>query len=352
MHRAPQLDLFSTPASDLDQAPAAAAPAAFRSATPAAQNPPSLKVAPATPAPKYPRFPTRRSSGAAFGDAIATAWYGYGAHDASRMDIPVGIVALLALYPMKTPGCSHAPILADFLAASSPKDLVTAFREVAARAWMERPDLIDVAAPILRWTEEGHGGATLRAIKAVVRAALRHGVLQYTGDSDPEVRSQIDLMSWAVTSLRHHNSRKGLGEYHTPPEVCDLMARMVMDFSEITPGRRINVSDPAAGTGGLLRAAIQLARERGYSPHDFRWMLQEIDPVSAAGAAVNVLVWDAGPGALVACGDTLAEGDLAERALEHQRAAFGLRDEMVAQARFLAALRHMDTLLDGELTAS
>ncbi|GDY49387.1 hypothetical protein SVIO_000100 [Streptomyces violaceusniger] len=40
--------------------------------------------------------------------------------------------------------------------------------------------------------------------------------------------------------------------------------------------------DPAAGTGGLLRATAQRLRETGRDPGDFGWALNDVDPIASA----------------------------------------------------------------------
>ncbi|GAA3371128.1 hypothetical protein GCM10020367_20540 [Streptomyces sannanensis] len=329
-----QLDLFAQ-----DTPEPAPVPATFKS-TPAPHAEARPASAPAQPPRRKPYFQTLRTSGVDFGEAIADAWYR--AHGSSRMDIPVGIVAALALWPIKSDGAGHAQALADFIASQPADALPAGFGEVVAANWLQRPDLIDTAAPIFRWTEENHDEPTLRAIKAVTDAALKHGVLQHTGDSDPYMRSETDLMSWTITKLRHHSSRSGLGEYHTPPEVCEMMARVLIEGDL---DRMHRFYEPAGGTGGMFRAAAQILREYQRDPHDFGWMLQELDAIAAAGAAVNTIIWDLGPGALVACGNTLSEGDMTSRALGHQRAIFEHRNRIVAAGATAAALAQAERLI-------
>ncbi|MFJ6438201.1 N-6 DNA methylase [Streptomyces sp. NPDC091416] len=285
-----------------------------------------------------PPFPISRRRGSGFGDSVADAWYR--SCGSSRMDVPAGVVAALALWPIKSPGALHAGQLSNYIAAQPPRVLVKGYAEVYAATWMLRPDLMDVAAPIFRWTEEDLDEQALRGVAAVTRAALRAGVLQYTGDKDPYYRSDIDLMSWTITSLRHHSSRCGLGEHHTPPEVADLMARLVYDGSPGTDGdggREQAFGEPAAGTGGMFRSMVQAMRERSENPHKHKWVMQELDSIAAAGAAVNTIVWDLGPKAVVAVGDTLAEGDLSSKAFAHQRTMQAHRDRLRETAAFAKA---------------
>lgn len=253
------------------------------------------------------------------------------------MDIPVGIVAALALWPTKTEGAAHAGRLASYFAAQPGPVLVQGYAECFAANWMQRPDLLDVAAPITQWTEEDLDQTLLRGVQAVTRAAVRSGVLHYTGSSDPAFRSTIDLMSWTVTALRHHSSRKGLGEYHTPPDIAAAMASVLTAKQLPEPGEWF--CEPTAGTGSMFRTLAETLRDHNLDPHDFGWMMQELSPVAAAAAAVNVLVWDLGPRALVACGDTLAQGDLTAAALDHQREMFAHRDR-ITNATVAAVAAH------------
>ncbi|MFE5089494.1 N-6 DNA methylase [Streptomyces sp. NPDC056638] len=233
--------------------------------------------------------------------------------------------------------------MGEFITAYPAERLPSGLGEVVAHHWWQRPDLIDVASPIFRWMEEDHEPGVLRAIKIVANTAIKHGVLIHTGDVDPENRSREDLLSWTISALRHESGRAGLGEVLTPDPMCDLMSYIALDVDNLPDGAWLN--DPASGAGGMFRSAAQRLREAGRDPHSFRWALQDIDPMSAAGAAVNVMVWDLGIGAVVSCGDTLSEGDLTMRALAHQQAAFEHRDRMVAAASTAAALHQVERLI-------
>lgn len=288
-------------------------------------------------------FPTLRSSGAVFGEAVADAWHGVGG---SRLDIPAGIVAALALWPIKSPRAEHAPALASYIAAQPPRVLVRGFAECAASQWNLRPGLVDVARPLFAWTEEDLNSTVLDGVRAVTRAALRHGVLHHTGDTDAAERSRIDLMSWVITSLRHHPSRRSLGEYHTPPNISDLMATMRdLDDTDVVVAQGDWFVEPAAGTGGLFRSTAQNLRRGGRDPADFGWIMLELDPLAAAGAAVNAIVWGLGRRAVVGCGDVLARAGLDQEALAHHRDLVRHWDFLGSLTAFALATRTSDQLL-------
>ncbi len=295
---------------------------------------------------RCPPFSTMHSSGAVFGEAVAEAWHAAGG---SRLDIPAGVVAALAMWPRKSPGAEDADALASYFAAQPPRVLVRGFAECANSYWGLRPDLWEVTRPLFDWTREDLNSTELNGVQAVTLAALRHGVLRHTGDTDPAQRSRIDLMSWVITSLRHHHSQRSLGEYHTPPDISQLLASVLDAGSSAPQGEWF--LDPAAGTGGLFRSAAQELRRQGLDPADFGWVMLDIDPLAAAGAAVNVIVWGLGPRAVVACGDALVNPDLDKEALTRRRDLALHRNSVLALIGFAIATHTTDQLLRA-LTAS
>ncbi|MET7809791.1 N-6 DNA methylase [Streptomyces sp. NPDC005395] len=307
---------------------------------PTPAKPPQPAPTPAAAKRPRPEFALPPTSGPDFGERVATAWHH--AHGGNRMEIPLGIVATLALWPLK----EHPRTLADFFRGLDAGQLLQCVREVAAYWWMRRPDLIDTASVLFSWAEEdNHPASLLAAIRATFHAALDAHALDHTGHADPGSNAYVDLMSWAVTNLRHNSARQGLGEYHTPPEVCDMMAAQIIgrDPEQIREG--YSLLDPCAGTGGMFRAAAELFRSMGLDPANYTWFAQEIDPLAAAGCAVNMIVWGLGPNAMVACGDTLAQGDLWNQAVEHRRKLVKARDD-VRQAMVLAeALGRVEQLV-------
>ncbi|WP_052658999.1 N-6 DNA methylase [Streptomyces sp. MNU77] len=297
-----------------------------------------------------PPISISRSPGSVLGEAVAEAWHAAGG---SRLDIPAGVVAALALWPQKSPGAEAADTIAAYIAAQPSRVLVRGLADSANFYWGLRPDLWTAARPLFDWTREDLHDTHLAGVRAVARAALRHGVLQHTGDTDPAERSRTDLMSWVITSLRHHHSRRSLGEYHTPPDISDLMANVLAEGSTGKRPRQRGewALEPTAGTGGLFRSAAQDLRRDGEDPAERGWVMLELDPLAAAGAAVNTLVWELGPRAFVGCGDVLAQPDLAEETLAQARGMARHRDDVKKLIGFAIATRTTNQLLDA-LTAS
>ncbi|WP_220295408.1 N-6 DNA methylase [Streptomyces sp. MBT84] len=156
------------------------------------------------------------------------------------------------------------------------------------------------------------------AVRRVTDTALRYGILQLTGDPHPYHRSDTDVMSWTITSLRSRGAQQGLGEYHTPPDVCDMMAAVPLGSEPPPKGQWFG--EPAGGTGGTFRALAQHLRHLQADPADYGWALNELEPIAAAGAAINSIVWGLGPNVVIAQGDTLGEPDLLQRRFGSVRA--------------------------------
>ncbi|WP_327073162.1 SAM-dependent methyltransferase [Kitasatospora purpeofusca] len=301
---------------------------------------------PATkPKPTARRYPVPRSSPHKAAQRIVEVavdtWHRN--HGGGRMDIPVGLVAALSLWPLKGP---DAPLQAGYILGLDARDLVQLLRECWAYWWMRRPDLVHRAAPIARWTEEDLSDHHLASVKAVAHAVITNGLLTLTGSSDPGDLAECDLMSWMITGLRSRGDRNWLGEFHTPPEVCDMIARMQLgDGSDVGPD--FSVLDPTAGTGGMVRSLAQAMRDRQIDPAAYRWHLVDLDPISAAGAAVNMMLWGMGPHTTVWCGNSLAPVDTAVLAQEEKAELFELRERMQMGAATAYAIGKAERLIAG-----
>jgi hypothetical protein len=284
-----------------------------------------------------------REAGQRLGEAVADTWHSssWGGY---RIDIPVSIVAALALFPIK----GHTEDVTRIISTCTDWELLQGYREIYATTWANRPDLGARMAPLMGWLTEDGVNEKVYAVRRVTDTALRYGVLEMTGSADPDSRSDTDLMSWTITSLRSHGARQGLGEYHTPPELCDVMARVLVNEP---PKKGSWFNEPAGGTGGMFRALAQHLRTLHVDPADYGWAINDIDPLAAAGAAVNAIVWGLGPNVLVSCGDTLAEGDLPDQAARERVHLFEERDQIVgylaAAEAFEEAIRLADRLMAG-----
>ncbi|KPI15632.1 N-6 DNA methylase [Actinobacteria bacterium OK074] len=286
----------------------------------------------------FPTDPQRHAADIA--DNVIAAWFSH--YGGSRMDVPLGAVAALTLI--------REPLVGDRLLALDATQLPQLLREIWGVQWMVRPDLIEMARPLHSWIEEDPDEYQLRAVQAAIHTAVRKGLLDLTARDDPFYRSQADVLSPLLTGLRHKSDKKWRGEYHTPTSVTDLMARVLVDGNHCEPG--MSIREPAIGSGGMFRSVAQQLRELGLNPHDFYWYGNDLDPVAAACAAVNAIVWDLGPKVAIWCGDTLASSDSGlDKALAERAAVIRHRNAVVEQAVFEQKTRRLlhafDQLLEG-----
>ncbi|WP_405526840.1 N-6 DNA methylase [Streptomyces canus] len=279
-----------------------------------------------------------RDAGQRLGEAVAETWHAsnWGGY---RIDIPVSIVAALAMFPIK----GHTEDVTRIISTSTDWQLLQGYREIYAHTWSRRPDLGARMAPLMGWLTEEGVEEKAYAVRRVTDRALRYGILQLTGHPDPYYRADTDVMSWTITSLRSPGAKQGLGEYHTTPELCDVMARMLCTEP---PEKGQRFHEPAGGTGGMFRSLAQHLREMNLDPADYVWGLNELDPLAAAGAAVNAIVWGLGPNVVIACGDTLAQGDLQEQARRERTALFEERDELLGRLAVAEAVQQAMQLAD------
>ncbi|PSK89950.1 N-6 DNA methylase [Murinocardiopsis flavida] len=264
----------------------------------------------------------------AIADAVDTAWHR--AHGYGHLEVPLSVIAALAF--LAPPFNQRGAVAVEISGMES-----AAFAAFMRRQWRGfvtlRPDLLNPAAPLLLVWHGEHPitGTTLDAARGAARAALQAGQLHLTGDR--ETRWQVDLFGVLLTLMKGRNAKGAHGQFYTPSPLAHLMAAML----GIAAGETIH--EPAAGTGGMLRAAAQVMREADRDPATATWVANDIDPLAVACLAVNAVLWELGPRVVIGVGDTLSDEwitrALAERAetiqiasdmrrLQQMRHAFGL----------------------------
>ncbi len=344
-----QLDLFA----DLHEPPppkpptglaAAVATPATTAPEPAGEAPPALTPPPdagltAAVATAKARPRISPSSPVKLAERVQDAWYGH--YGGSDIDIPLGVVAALSLVRQADP---DGPSLeAQFLGLDGP-ELLDVLRQIWSAQWMRQPYLVEIARPLHDWLERDdlHDQVVI-GVRAVAQAAIKSGLLSITGDPDPQWRCQEDVLGVVLVTLRSKGGRDALGEFHTPTPAADMMAKMLLTPDSIQPG--MSFDEPAAGTGGMLRAIALALREYNHNPHDFVWSMGELSATAAACAAVNSIVWDLGPNVFIHVGDTLAVGDTFARAAEHRKSVLEHHDQVMGQLAMAEAIRKSRHLL-------
>lgn len=292
-------------------------------------------------------------------EKVMTVWWA--AHAGTDLAVPIGTVAALALVreqPQLHP--SHGDtggLEVGAEIAGMTADQFGAWLRIAwGLYWFERPDLIERARPFHAWLHRD-GPDTRRHLNAALRvawAAINAGILELT--ADPDLRHDVDLLGPLIEQMRGRADKRARGDFHTPPSVSQAIAAVLL--GDARPGQETHTGarflDPAAGSGGMLRAAAQDLRARGLDPADYVWCANDIDPIAASACAVNFMLWDLGAASVVACSDALTDPDGIERA--HAEAIDWLRrrDAELTSLRLLFAARglpHLPTRVDDSTDA-
>lgn len=248
-------------------------------------------------------------------EAVDTTWH-RSAAAVSRIEIPLSVVAGFALLKIEETIPEHSsPSVTARLQNLSDDDVISVLRELWVAYLNDRPDLIARAYPLCSWLFFGAIDRTVReAAVATARASLEADQLQLTGT---DLRHTVDLLGVVLTHLRSDSARKGKGQFFTPADLADLMAHMVAAdgrTGERTAAQtadrtvdRVAVHEPAAGTGGMLRAMAQMMRQTGRDPATVSWSAVDVDELAIACLAVNAHLWGLGPDVLLGVGDALVD---------------------------------------------
>lgn len=263
-------------------------------------------------------------------DTVDEAWHS--AHGHGDLDIPVSVVASLLLIAPPPEERDHAAV--ELLALDREQ-----FAAVMRQQWslfiQLRPDLINRAWPLARiWHgEPGITDLKLRGAHRVAHGALTQGLWHLSADA--QTRSSLDLLGLVLTTLRGTKAAQAQGKYYSPAPLCEVIARLLGSPHEGTA-----IHEPAAGTGGMLRAMAQLMREHGRDPHTVTWAAVDIDELAVACLAVNAVLWNLGHRVLLGVGDTLTE-DWLTRARQERYETVALAQQLRRDRRMLAALRQL-----------
>ncbi|WP_344971222.1 N-6 DNA methylase [Salinactinospora qingdaonensis] len=264
-------------------------------------------------------------------EAVDDVWHD--AHGHGELEVPVSVVAALALL---APPAQQRDEVAGELIAMDADRFATFMRTQWAIFVNARPDLVNRVWPLMRpWHgERPLGDLATRAAKRVAGVALQRAQLHLTGDAD--LRGSTDLLGKVLTLLRGPKAAQARGQFYTPTSVTDTIARLLGP-----PQEGQTVHEPAAGSGGMLRAAAQAMREHGRDPATVTWIAVDIDEEAIACLAVNVVLWGLGPRVLLGVGDSLSH-DWMERAEAERRETLELAQQVRRHKTVLRALQNLE----------
>lgn len=92
-----------------------------------------------------------------------------------------------------------------------------------------------------------------------------------------------------------------VGQFFTPPEVSELMARLAHGDSLTDFGGKpfVTVSEPACGAGGMILAFTKVLIEAGHNPAEKMWVeCRDIDRTAALMCYVQLALWNI-PGVVI-----------------------------------------------------
>lgn len=117
--------------------------------------------------------------------------------------------------------------------------------------------------------------------------------------ADTDLHGPSDVLGGLYSLLRGSGSRSARGAFFTPMSVARLMAAMNLP----EPGTA--VTDPCCGSGALLLATVREIRNAGRDPREVRFVGNDLDPLAAALAHLNLTF--AGVEPTITVGDALAQ---------------------------------------------
>ena len=118
---------------------------------------------------------------------------------------------------------------------------------------------------------------------------------------EPEPR---DILGQLNMSLELGN--ENTGQFFTPPEVSELMARMMVPSDGDLLGGKpfVTLAEPACGAGGMVLAFVKIMIEAKLNPMQCLWVhAQDIDRTAALMCYIQLSLW--GVPAAVVVGNTL-----------------------------------------------
>ncbi|MGI5151368.1 N-6 DNA methylase [Plantactinospora sp. CA-294935] len=279
-------------------------------------------------------------------EAVDEAWHGH--FGGSRVEIPISVVAALALVEQRDP---EGPDLADLFLRFDQHGFAALLRNIWCKFAIVRPDLLPRTKPLWEWLDEDDlDDHLLRAVHATGQAALKKRQLQLTGVAWR--REEVDLLGSVLQAMRSRSARGGLGQFLTPVDVAETIGSILHpavtgdhEGEEFAGGLLVasegaRVMEPCCGTGTMLLGAAKAMRQQGHDPAKNEWWANDIDWLAAACCAVNMHCWGLGPRVVIGCGDGLLN-DWMREALDQRQAAI---DELLGLwevARKMATLRRL-----------
>lgn len=231
------------------------------------------------------------------GSALATSWQE--AYGPSLIEVPMSIVASLALFDTPTP--EHAPQpMAEVVELEDDaflRELYTRWN-LGAYTW---PRLHHLWLPWFEWVgnllvfpdrkeSDQHIIAAARHIGAL---ATREGLADLI--TNVHTSAQCDLLGHLLNALHTQSQAESSRPKPTPRLVpADNDAALAQ---QLHPG--VVVEDPTAWSGTRIMHLVRKLRQRGIDPRTITWRLRATNPVAAATLATSCALWGLGESVVI-----------------------------------------------------
>ena len=272
-------------------------------------------------------------------EQVAGAWRA--AHIDGRLAIPLSAVAVLA---MNEGNASDRRQMRAVVLSWDDDQFAAYARAQWGTLALVRPELVVPALPLIDvWAgERSLSPQQLRSAKRAADAALRAGLTELTGT---ERRFEADVLGMLLTALRSRADHQARGQFYTPPQVSDLIARLLARNPASLSANR-SFHDATAGSGGLLRAVANELRWAGINPASVQWSATDPDELAIACLAVNVVLWGLGSDVLLVVTDCLTN-PLLDTARQERQEMRELMARMRIAHEGVELLTRLEALLRG-----
>ncbi|GAA1120234.1 hypothetical protein [Nocardiopsis metallicus] len=233
----------------------------------------------------------------ALGSTLAAAWQE--AYGPSLIEVPMSMVASLALFDTPTPERAPQPMVevVELENHAFLSELYTRWN-LGAYTW---PRLHHLWLPWFEWV----GGLLmspdqLNSDQRIIAAARHIGALaarEGLADLVTHVHAsaQCDLLGHLLNALHTQ-----LQEGSSCPEPTPLLVPADNDIAlaqQLHPG--VVVEDPAAWSGTRIMHLVRELRQRGIDPRTITWRLRATNPVAAATLATSCALWGLGESVVI-----------------------------------------------------
>lgn len=274
----------------------------------------AITCPPAHPRPDDPARHARRIA-----DTIADTWSNIpGIGTGEHLNVPLAVTALLTLaYPF--PAAARPERALDDMGDG---EVLTYLAYQWTQYTAAQPAYIERRHPLISWLfpdeDQEIDPLLLRGARAVFETALHAQLPDLYRTA--ETRYQLDILGDLLQALRPDEPACREGKIHTPLSIGRMLAKVL----DPEGGSDKSVLEEQAGTGALVKDLAWQIRQSGEDPRNYRWILNDRDPLAAACLAVNIDVWQLGPKVIVGCDDAL-DPQWPIRALQDQREAVRTR---------------------------